>query len=58
MRPRIEAIRALRMNYTWKGVYVWLRGRKRDGRHGWRLLWEDPEMVRYGQEAIAEGNFS
>ena len=57
MRLRIEAIRALRLNYTRRGVYVWLKGRKRGGQRGWRRLWEEPEMVRDGQEAIAEGNF-
>jgi hypothetical protein len=27
MKPRLQALRALRWNYTRKGVWVWLKGR-------------------------------
>jgi hypothetical protein len=26
---RLAAIRALRLNYKWRGVYVWLKGRQK-----------------------------
>lgn len=38
MKPRLQAIRALRLNYKWRGVWIWLKGRKRCRRckgEGW-----------------------
>lgn len=29
MRLRLQTIRALRLNYKWRGVYVWLKGRQK-----------------------------
>jgi hypothetical protein len=57
---RIDAIRALRLNYRWRGVWIWLRGRNQryGGRRGWRVLLTDPERVIRDQDAIAEGYFS
>lgn len=28
MRLRLQALRSLRLNYKWRGVYVWLKGHK------------------------------
>lgn len=54
---QIRAIRALHMNYSWRGVYIWLRGRKRPtGKRGWRMVLREPERVIERYEAIAEGN--
>ena len=59
MRLRIEALRALRLNYTRRGVYIWLKGRKRrSGLKGWQRVLREPEVVRNEYESIAEGNFS
>lgn len=52
-----RAVESLHLNYTWKGVYIWLKGRKRSGRRGWKRLLDEPEIVEQEQQAIAEGNF-
>jgi hypothetical protein len=59
VRLRIQALRALRLNYTRRGVWVWLRGRKRStGERGWRMVWRDPQRVIERQEQAANGNAS
>jgi hypothetical protein len=58
VRLRVEALRALRLNYTRRGVWIWLKGRKRSGRRGWQRLWQDAQWVRDEQRAIAEGVLS
>jgi hypothetical protein len=56
MTARLRAIRALRLNYTRRGVWVWLRGRKRrSGLRGWQEVLREPERVTREQHAIAEG---
>jgi hypothetical protein len=58
VRLRLRAICALRLNYTRRGVWLWLRGRKRStGERGWRQVWREPQKVIEQQEAIAEGVF-
>ncbi len=55
---RVRAIQALRLNYKWRGVYLWLKGRKKStGERGWRQVWSDPEKVIQEQHAIADGAF-
>jgi hypothetical protein len=55
MRLRIEAIRALRLNYTRRGVYVWLKGHKRrSGLKGWQRVLREPARVIEEQHAIAD----
>lgn len=59
MRLRLEALSALRLNYTWRGVWIWLRGRKRStGERGWRQVWREPQKVIERQQAISEGNLA
>lgn len=63
MRLRIEALRALRLNYTRRGVYVWLRGSQRRfpgnvRRRGWQRVLHEPARVANEQHAIAEGVIS
>lgn len=62
--PRIitplHAIRALRWNYRWRGVWVWLRARSlsipgHPERPGWWLVLAHPRRVWSYQMAIAEG---
>lgn len=56
---QLRAIKALRLNYTRRGVLVWLRGRKRHtGKRGWHLVLFSPSRVVAEQEALAEGNFA
>jgi hypothetical protein len=63
---QIKAIRALRMNYRWRGVYMWLKDRYTytDGLgnysqlRGWQLILWHADDIRAEQEAIAEGVFS
>jgi hypothetical protein len=58
MRLRIEAVRALRLNYRWRGVYIWLKGRKRrSGLRGWQEILREPERVIQEQHAFADGAF-
>lgn len=58
MRLRIEAIRALRLNYTRRGVYLWLKCPTcQSGLKGWQRVWSEPETVRNEQQAIADGVF-
>lgn len=53
---QLAAIRALRLNYRWRGVYRWLRGRhRRSGLRGWQRVLRDPESVIREQHANAEG---
>lgn len=55
---RLAAIRALRLNYTWRGVYLWLKGRKRStGERGIVTVLRDPERVIQQQHAAADGAF-
>lgn len=38
MKLRLQALRSLCVNYKWRGVYVWLKGRQRCRRckgNGW-----------------------
>lgn len=59
LSARWRAFRSLRLNYTRRGVWVWLRGTHRGARmKGWRLLWEQPERVEQEQHALADGAFS
>jgi hypothetical protein len=54
---RVAAIRSLRRNYTWKGVWIWLKGRKRStGRRGITMVLLDPAKVIANSEAAAAGN--
>jgi hypothetical protein len=56
LRLRLQAVRSLRMNYTRRGTWLWLKGRKRStGERGWRRVWADPQSVIDAQNAIAEG---
>lgn len=56
---QLRAIQALRMNYTRRGVVVWLKGRGRHtGLRGWQVVLRYPELVINEQQAIAEGVFS
>lgn len=51
-----RAIRALRWNYRWRGVWIWLKGRKRStGLRGWQMVLRDPRGVIDQQRAAAEG---
>lgn len=60
---QIGAIRALRWNYRWSGVWVWLKARHRlTSSHlrevylrGWVLVLVCPTAVRNSQHALAEG---
>jgi hypothetical protein len=60
---RLRALRALRWNYRWRGVLVWLRARHQyeDGcahwtiASGWWWLLHRPDLVYGEQLAIAEG---
>jgi hypothetical protein len=58
---RLKALRALRWNYTRKGVWVWLVGWQEPGkrRHvrGYRRILSEPERVVAEQTAVAEGVF-
>jgi hypothetical protein len=59
VQVRISAVRALRLNYTWRGVFVWLKGRKRStGQRGFVVVLRDPARVVIEQHAVAEGVFS
>lgn len=51
-----KSIRSLHLNYTWKGVYIWLKGRKRSGRRGIQRIFHEPEIVEQEQKSIAQGN--
>lgn len=59
---RVRAVKALRMNYRWRGVWVWLRadvsvpGTPFRGR-GWKLVLRHPERVIDMQHALAEGAY-
>ena len=52
-----RAFKSLHLNYTWKGVYIWLKGRKRSERRGWKRLFDEPEIVEHEQQENADGNF-
>lgn len=53
---RYRAVRSLRMNYTWKGVWLWLKGRKRStGKRGITMVLRHPDKVIAQSEATAEG---
>ena len=56
---QIRAIRALRVNYRWRGVCVWLRSTVRIPGHGedrgWRWVLLRPTTVRNFMEAVADG---
>jgi hypothetical protein len=56
---RLHAIRALHLNYRWRGVWRWLKGRQRStGQRGWVRVLRDPDGVIAEQQALAEGVFS
>lgn len=61
MTTPVHAIRSLRWNYTWRGVWVYLRARnvnlwraRLKGR-GWWLVLRYPALVVAQQMALAEG---
>lgn len=62
LRPvalRVEAVRALRMVYTWRGVFLWLKGRKRStGQRGIVAVLRAPAKVTAEAHALAEGAFA
>lgn len=54
-----DAIRALRLNYRWAGVWVYLKGRQRStGKRGWRMVLFHPTEVAQRMHAFADGAFS
>jgi hypothetical protein len=63
MPDQLRAIKALRLNYTRRGVWVWLKARHTytDGPgnysrlRGWQVLLLHPGDVCAEQEALAEG---
>lgn len=61
MKPRLQALRSLRWNHTWKGILGWLLtewvvlGHYR--RWGFTRIWVEPRQVLAEQEATAEGVF-
>lgn len=56
---RVYAIRSLRMVYTWRGVFLWLKGRKRTtGQRGIVAVLRSPEKVTDEMHALAEGAFA
>lgn len=62
MSNRIEAIRALRLNYTRRGVCVWLKAPQRPfpgnvRRRGWQRVLHEPERIIVEQHAVADGAF-
>jgi hypothetical protein len=54
---RLQALRSLRWNYRWRGVWAWLKGRHvlADGRRGWQMVLREPQRVIDWQAAIADG---
>lgn len=57
MTLRLKALRSLRWNYRWRGVWQWLIGRHyvADGNpRGWKLVLTDPQRVINWQTAAAE----
>lgn len=56
---RLRALRSLRLNYTRRGCWVWLRGTHRvTGLKGWQMVLRTPERVEQEQHALADGAFS
>lgn len=64
MSTPVHAIRALRWNYRWRGVWCWLRSRRVviPGRppligRGWWLVLRHPSRVVALQDALASGAY-
>jgi hypothetical protein len=59
MRSRYRAVSSLRINYTSRGVYQWLK--VRHTRHGdirgWQRVLRDPDGVWTEQQALTEGYY-
>lgn len=56
MKPRLQALRAFRWNYKWRGVWVWLKGRNCFicGGNGAVVRWD---IKLAGSLRIASGRF-
>lgn len=57
MATPIDAVRALRWNYRWRGVWRWCRSRipAHGDRFGWWMVLAHPSQVVASQRALAEG---